>query len=80
MAQLTLLSTLGCHLCEQAEDVLQDAKLSRNFEWEIVDIADSDSLVEAYGVRIPVVLHKESGNEIGWPFDLKSFVAWLEGC
>ena len=36
--------------------------------FQAVDIADDLSLMEQYGVRIPVV-KDGSGRELGWPFD-----------
>ena len=36
----------------------------------LVDIADSDALMERYGTRIPVLANAALlGEEIGWPFD-----------
>ena len=36
----------------------------------LVDIADSDALMERYGTRIPVLANTAVlGEEIGWPFD-----------
>lgn len=69
-----LYTTLGCHLCEQAQAVLN---CFENLEYELVDIANDDALVERYGIRIPVVKEKEGDREIGWPFDPESFAAWL---
>lgn len=34
-----------------------------------VDIAESDELLERYGVRIPVLKFSEGEEELGWPFD-----------
>jgi glutaredoxin len=66
---LTLYGTVGCHLCDQAEALLQRAAAARKLEWRYVDIADDDALVEKYGTRIPVLLTAQ-GTEIGWPFSL----------
>ena len=65
--KLTLYSTQDCHLCEQAADLLK--QVTAKFDLEHVDIAGSESLVEKYGIRIPVI-RNESGKELGWPFDL----------
>ncbi len=66
--KLTLYSTLDCHLCEQAADLLK--QMTEKFDLEYVDIAGSEALVEKYGIRIPVIKN-ESGKELGWPFDLE---------
>ncbi len=80
MKKLTLYSTLGCHLCEHALDIIQPLINSREgseYVLEEVDIADSDQLVELYGIRIPVVKRLDTQAEIGWPFDRQQFVEFL---
>ena len=49
-----LYGTLGCHLCEQAEQIV--ATLAKDFTitLEIVDIADDPSRLEAFAERIPI--------------------------
>ena len=73
---LILYSTVGCHLCEHAKAVMANC-LNGDAELSEVDIADDDTLMAAYGVRIPVVKHERSGKEIGWPFDEAQFNTWL---
>jgi glutaredoxin len=65
MTELVLYGTSCCHLCEQAEAVLGEAGVAA----EHIDIADDDSLLERYGVRIPVLRRADNGAELGWPFD-----------
>lgn len=76
MAILTLYGTVGCHLCDEAEHMLQQVAAARGLEWRYVDIADSDVLVERYGERIPI-LQAESGQELSWPFSLLDVVRLL---
>ena len=64
MRQLGLYTTSGCHLCEHAEAILDEAAC----DYSAVDIADDLTLMERYGVRIPVV-QDDKGRELGWPFD-----------
>jgi glutaredoxin len=64
--KIELLTTLGCHLCEQAETLLRQALPTAQIEK--IDIAEDDALIEAYGERIPVVRY--AGRERGWPFGL----------
>ncbi len=73
---LILYSTLGCHLCDLAIAVAQP-HMSNGLSLEVIDIAEDTSLIEQYGVRIPVVQHKRTGAEIGWPFDESEFLTWL---
>lgn len=70
---LLLYATQGCHLCEQAEALLQ----SVDVRVESVEIADDEDLLERYGVRIPVVRRPETGEELDWPFDTKMIQCWL---
>ena len=64
--KLLLYGTRYCHLCGQAEAELHAAGLTADY----VDIAEDDSLLEKYRMRIPVVLRVDNGAELGWPFDV----------
>ncbi|ABL99808.1 glutaredoxin family protein [Shewanella amazonensis] len=66
MAEFVLYHTDGCHLCHLAEALLQEAGVT----YLMVDICDDELLAERYGVRIPVLLRKQDGAELGWPFEL----------
>lgn len=71
-----LYGTTACHLCEQAAEVLADTGPLR-LELVEIDISDNDVLIERYGTRIPVLHHVQSGEELDWPFDLKTLHAFL---
>ncbi len=73
MRQLVLYTTAGCHLCEHAEAILDAAAC----DYSPVDIADDLSLMERYGVRIPVV-RDEKGRELSWPFDGTQLALFLK--
>ena len=76
--KIALYTTLGCHLCEQALALLHEAQgCGYCFEITKVEIADSDQLIEKYGIRIPVISN-EDGNELGWPFDSATLSAFLQ--
>ena len=67
---LQLLGTAGCHLCEQAEELLLPISLQCGKPLTLIDIADGDQaeiLVARYGLRIPVLRCGE--RELDWPFD-----------
>ena len=65
MRELLLYTTVGCHLCEQAEELLapvlgyvnaaQREKGAEELTLRKVEISDSGNLVSTYGVRIPVI-------------------------
>ncbi len=78
MIRLLLLGTSGCHLCEQAEQIIDNC-LQNNAELmiETLDIADEEQWQEQYALRIPVLYHPETQKDLGWPFDqthVKEFI------
>ena len=71
-AEFVLYTTPGCHLCEQAEAILDATETA----FRPIDIAEDIDLIERYGVRIPVVADT-LGSELGWPFDQTQLRSWL---
>ena len=71
-----LFTTLGCHLCELAEEEIMPL-VEHGLMVELIDIADSEALVDAYGLRIPVLRRVDTGAELDWPFDADQVVAFL---
>lgn len=75
MIQLSLYTTLGCHLCSQLEALV--AALANQEVWlHHIEISDDDALVERYGVRIPVLVDSD-GKELDRGFELERLSAWL---
>ena len=75
MIQLSLYTTLGCHLCTQLEGLV--ATLANQKVWlHHIEISDDDALVERHGVRIPVLVDSD-GNELDRGFELARLSAWL---
>lgn len=62
---LVLYTTSGCHLCEQAERLIQQ---QTGLAVRTVEIADDAELLERYGTRIPVLQRLDTGEELDWPF------------
>jgi hypothetical protein len=71
-----LFTTLGCHLCELAEEEIMPL-VEHGLMVELVDIADSEALFEAYSLTIPVLRRVDTGAELGWPFDTEQVVSFL---
>lgn len=72
--QLILLGTQGCHLCEQAEHILQTIDVA----YQYLDIMDDEKLLARYEIHIPVLLESVAGaKELYWPFDADMVSAWL---
>lgn len=80
MILLELMTTDGCHLCEEAIGVLQAVLQPGQADVDLVDIAYDEGLMERYGVRIPVLVEPASGRELGWPFDANDLVQFLAQC
>lgn len=64
---LTLFSGPGCHLCEEAKQVVGPVLAEEGWQLREVNIRGNAHLEAAYGVRIPVV-KTPAGAEKGWPF------------
>jgi hypothetical protein len=81
MIRLLLLGTSGCHLCEQAQQII-NYYFPNNVELtiETVDIAEQEQWQEQYTLRIPVLYHPETKKDLGWPFgpwQVKEFIKGL---
>lgn len=73
---LILYSTPACHLCETAHGLIAPRLAELGIRLEEVDISGSDSLVERYGIRIPVLRFADGEEELGWPFSEADFLAF----
>jgi hypothetical protein len=72
-----LFTTLGCHLCEQAhEQLLSLTGGGMDLSIELVEIADSEELMNRYGIIIPVI--RADDREIDWPFSADELRTFLE--
>lgn len=74
---LNFYTTLGCHLCEQAQALYQQVLNPAFFDINVIDIADDDELMERYGTRIPVIQQTANKRELGWPFDAQTLIEFL---
>ena len=75
MADFVLYGTDGCHLCEDAEYLV----LQTGVQFKQVDIIDDETAQQRYATRIPVLLNRQSGTELGWPFDASMLRNFLSG-
>ena len=67
----------GCHLCDQARDIIH-AVLPPGWRLREMDVRADAVLRERYGLRIPVVA-VEGGEEKGWPFSAGQLRRLLRG-
>jgi len=63
-----LYSSEGCHLCDQAFSLCEQAGIAAQVE--LVDIVEDEKLVELYGFCIPVLEDTAKNNQLYWPFTL----------
>jgi len=68
----TLYHTDGCHLCEQAMQLLTQC----NVDYQLVDIVFDEHLVALFGTRIPVLTCNQ-GKQLNWPFDVQQIQQFL---
>jgi glutaredoxin len=55
-ARVTLYSRPGCHLCEDAREIVERVCADLGTSYEEVDINTSPELVDAYSDQVPVTL------------------------
>ena len=55
MTRVTLYGKAGCHLCDEAREVVEAVRAERGFELEEIDITRDPELEARYRERIPVV-------------------------
>ncbi len=73
--RLTLYTTAGCHLCDEALALLEPW-LQKELGLALVDIAEDSLLMARYGVRIPVIA-SPCGAELNWPFSAEKLASWI---
>jgi hypothetical protein len=72
-----LFGTSACHLCEIAQQMLEaQGQVGREFDFDAVDISESDALFERYGLLIPVLQHPDR-RELNWPFSAEQLTEFL---
>jgi glutaredoxin len=62
--QVTLVTRAGCHLCENAEQLLRRLAAELGFGYREVDVDASSALRDEYSDRVPVIL--VDGREHGY--------------
>jgi len=80
MYRLDLMTTEGCHLCDEAIAILQQTLQAGEAEVDLVDIVYDEALMERYATRIPVLVDRVGGEELDWPFDCQRLVQFLKCC
>jgi len=55
MTTVTIYSRQGCHLCDDAEKVLESLREELNFEIEVINIDENAELIKLYSDQVPVI-------------------------
>ncbi len=63
--RLTVYTKNGCHLCEQAEDLLDDLRREAELRITLIDITTDLAIYEHYKYEIPVVVVADGGTVSG---------------
>lgn len=71
---LYLLSTEGCHLCENAKQILDNMQQ----QYQYVDIMEEERLVQTYGEHIPVIIAESAEQALFWPFNEQQIEQYKE--
>ena len=74
MSDYLLYGTEGCHLCEDAEQLLVDAGLAFSKQ----DIIEDPQWLQNYGLLIPVLFHSGSQQQLNWPFDSQALQDFIK--
>jgi len=55
MTTITIYSRPGCHLCDDAQNVLESLCEELNFEIEVINIDIDPELIKLYSDQVPVI-------------------------
>lgn len=69
-----LYGTVGCHLCEQAEQLLIQVQAVQEIHWQNVDIADlPEPIMQQFADKIPILM--TPNQTLYYPFSLMDILA-----
>ena len=55
MTKVTIYSRYGCHLCDDAFNILESMREELNFEIDLINIDEDAELVKLYSDHVPVI-------------------------
>ena len=67
-SQLLLFSRADCHLCDQAEILINALLIGSPWQLTKVDIDNDPALQQRYQTSIPVLLRCDNQQALNWPF------------
>jgi hypothetical protein len=72
-----LYGTSACHLCEEADVIINPIQQEFGFMLQRIDIAESDALISQYGIKIPVFYCEKTAQSLEWPFDESKLIHFI---
>ena len=60
LPKVTFFTKAGCHLCDEAREMLDEIAAQKDYELTEIDIRTHPDTFEAYRYRIPVILLDET--------------------
>ena len=67
-----------CHLCDEAEQLLETVTAYQPVRWEKREVMDDPQWLSDYGERLPVIADAR-GRALDWPFDASDLLRFLDG-
>ena len=55
MTTITIYSRHGCHLCDDAQNILESLREELNFVIDVIDIDQDAELIKLYSDQVPVI-------------------------
>ncbi len=77
MTTVTIYSRQGCHLCEDAHQLLASVQEELAFEIAVIDIDGDAELIKLYSDQVPVI-HIDGAHHDFYKVDLERFRSSLE--
>jgi glutaredoxin len=60
LPRVTFYTKAGCHLCDEAREMLDEIASHKDYELTEIDIRSTSEMFETYRYRIPVILLNET--------------------
>ena len=77
MAEVVLYTRAGCHLCDEAKQLLRELQKNSRFQFSEVDIDQDPELRERYNEEVPVIfVHGKKAFK--YRIDVRQFLKRLE--
>jgi predicted DCC family thiol-disulfide oxidoreductase YuxK len=73
-----LYGTSACHLCEDAEKLINSTIQDMHIIYAKIDITENDNLLQKYGLKIPVFQCLSTKQDLNWPFNEVALELFIE--